>query len=524
MKRLLSYISLALTVTVLSCNKEALNKGPLNLYSDNNVWKDSALISRVVLQTYSGIHSVYDDAGNWLICDITDEAKSARSFLDCNLINSGQYSPSTNIYEDLWKDAYTNIRACNTVLLHLDEMPLSNGGKQQIKGEMLFIRALTYEDLFFTFGRFPIINKVLTLEDDLSVPRGTVADCVAFMVGDLDAAAALLPESYPASALGRATKYAALGLKCRLLLNQKDYGAAAAVAKEIIDKGPFSLFPDYGAMFYPENDDNKEVIFNKEYAGDQSGQVHALDQYDNSTYFTGFGSLVECPTQNLVDQYLMTDGKPWNQSGLFDPAHPYSNRDPRFHASIMYDGTNWMNTNMDMKLGSAINPSTYSTTHTGYMLRKFLNPAYAFYGNNTNYQNCIMMRLGEVYLNYAECQLKLNNPEEARTYINLLRKRVNMPDIAAGQLTWDAYVRERTVELAFEGQRWNDIRRWGTGAAMIGADINAVKIGETNGVRTYATVQLEKRYFDPKMYYFPIPQSELQKYPAGKVPEQNPGW
>jgi hypothetical protein len=172
MKRLLSYISLALTVTVLSCNKEALNKGPLNLYSDNNVWKDSALISRVVLQTYSGIHSVYDDAGNWLICDITDEAKSARSFLDCNLINSGQYSPSTNIYEDLWKDAYTNIRACNTVLLHLDEMPLSNGGKQQIKGEMLFIRALTYEDLFFTFGRFPIINKVLTLEDDLSVRRG----------------------------------------------------------------------------------------------------------------------------------------------------------------------------------------------------------------------------------------------------------------------------------------------------------------------------------------------------------------
>ncbi|HEY9256614.1 RagB/SusD family nutrient uptake outer membrane protein [Chitinophaga sp.] len=524
MKKLISYISLALTLGILSCNKDALNKGPLNLYSDNNVWTDSALISRAVLQTYSGIHSIYDDAGNWMPCDITDEAKSARSFLDCNKINSGQYSPSSGIYEDLWTNGYANIRACNTVLSHLDDMPLSNGGKQQIKGEMLFIRALTYLDIYFTFGRFPIVDKVLTLDDDLAIPRGTVEACVTFMLSDLNTAATLLPDKYPAASTGRATRFAALGMKCRLLLNQKDYTGAAAAAKEIMDKGPFSLFPDYAGMFYPENDDNEEVIFNKEYAGDQSNQVHALDTYDNSSYFTGFSSVVECPTQNLVDQYLMTDGKPWNQSDLFDPAHPYSNRDPRFQASIMYDGTNWMNTNMDMKLGSAINPSTFATSHTGYMLRKFLNPAYIFSGNNTNYQNCIMLRLAEIYLNYAECQLKLNNPEEARTYINRLRKRVNMPDIATGQLTWDLYVRERTIELAFEGQRWNDIRRWATGATMIGTDITAVKIGETNGARTYATVPLEKRYFDPKMYYFPIPQNILQRYPAGKVLEQNPGW
>ncbi|PSL46331.1 putative outer membrane starch-binding protein [Chitinophaga niastensis] len=524
MKRLICYISLSFTMVMGACNKDALNKGPLNLYSDNNVWKDSALISRVVLQAYSGIHCIYDDAGDWMPCDITDEAKTARSFLKCNLVNAGQYTASSGIYDGTWTGTYTNVRGCNTILSHLNDMPLSSSGKDQIKGEVLFLRALNYTDLYFTFGRFPIVDKVLSLSDELTAGRASDDSCVAFMLNDLNAAAALLPESYPAASLGRATKYAALGIKCRLLLNHKDYSGAAAVAKEIIDKGPYSLFPDYGGMFYPENDDNKEVIFNKEYAGDQSNQVHSLDVYDNSSYFTGFSSVVECPTQNLVDQYLMTDGKPWDKSGLFDPAHPYANRDPRFQASIMYDGTTWMKTLMDMKLGSAINPTTSGTTYTGYMLRKFLNPNYIFYGNNTNYQNCIMLRLAEIYLNYAECELKLGNAEGARPYINLLRERVNMPDIPAGQMTWDAYVRERTVELAFEGQRWNDIRRWGTGASMIGITINAVKINEQNGARTYTTVPLENRFFDPKMYYFPIPQDELQKYPAGKVPEQNPGW
>lgn len=524
MKKLISYISLVIMLAILSCNKDALNKGPLNLYSDNNIWKDSALISRVVLQTYTGMHAIYDDAGDWLPCDITDEAKSARPYLQAALVNTGQYSPSTGIYNGLWTGSYTNIRACNTILSHLDDMPLSTAGKQQIKGEVMFLRAQSCQDLYLTFGRFPIVDKVLSLADDLSIPRGSDEACMAFMLNDLTTAAASLPDRYPDESTGRATRFAALGMRCRLLLNQKDYTGAAAAAKEIIDHGGFSLFPDYGAMFYPENDDNNEVIFNKEYAGDQSGQTHSLDTYDNSSYFTGFSSVVECPTQNLVDQYLMTDGKAWNQSPLFDPAKPYTNRDPRFQASIMYDGTTWMNTNMDMKLGSVINPSTYSTTYTGYMLRKFLNPHYIFYGNNTNYQNCIMLRLAEIYLNYAECQLKLGNPEEARIYINLLRKRVNMPEIPAGKLSWDDYVRERTVELAFEGQRWNDIRRWGTGATMIGGTINAVKIGGINSVRTYATVPLEQRYFDPKMYYFPIPQSELEKYPAGKVLEQNPGW
>jgi hypothetical protein len=158
------------------------------------------------------------------------------------------------------------------------------------------------------------------------------------------------------------------------------------------------------------------------------------------------------------------------------------------------------------------------------MLRKFLNPTYQFYGNNTNYQNCIILRLAEIYLDYAECEIQLGNPEAGRPYVNLLRERVGMPDIPSGGLTWDTYVRERTVELAFEGERWEDIRRWGTGAQNIGAAIYGMGVTNVGGVHTYQRVFIQQRYFDPKVYLFPIPLAELTKYPAGQVLTQNPGW
>ena len=243
-------------------------------------------------------------------------------------------------------------------------------------------------------------------------------------------------------------------------------------------------------------------------------------------FFTGFSSLIDCPTQNMVDNYEMTNGKTTAESGSYDPQHPYANRDPRFYASILYDGASWIGNTMDMTKGSKYNPSSRPTP-TGYMLRKFLNPAYAFNeSSNINYQNCIMLRLAEIYLNYAEAEFKLGNVEQARIYVNKIRSRkgVEMPEIPAGQMTWDKYVRERTVELAFEGQRWDDIRRWEQGPQLIGADIKSMLVQQKDGARVYTVTSLEKRYFDARMYYFPIPKDELNKYPAGKVLEQNSGW
>lgn len=519
-----------------ACQKHFLDNAPLSQYSDANVWADSSLISRFVDNIYGNLISNYDFAGNGLLASITDESKvnNPASYLVANLINLGQYTSASNIYDAYWAGTgsfptgvYVNVRNCNLFLSHLPTMPLSPQTKQQLTGEVRFLRAYNYQFLYSLFGRFPIIDTVLGIGNSgLYAPRSSDDSCIAYILADYNSAAAVLPVQYTAPTdLGRATQGAALGMECRLLLNQKRYADAAAAAQAVMNLGVYQLFNDYEGMFYPQNDDNSEVIFNKEYGSDLSGQSNFMDLSENSTFFTGYYGAQDCPTQNLVDQYEMTDGLPYNQSPLYDPNHPYANRDPRLAASVLYDSSLWIGNVMDMTAGSFYNPIG-DETPTGYMLRKFLNPNYIFYGNNTNYQNCIILRLAEIYLDYAECELQLGNAEEARKYVNMLRERpsVNMPDIPTGQMTWDAYVRERTVELAFEGERFEDIRRWGTGPQMIGAAIYGMAVTNVGGIHQYQRVMVQQRYFDPKVYLFPIPLAELTKYPAGQVLEQNPGW
>lgn len=536
MKKFCFYICLPLVLLMAgACNKHFLDNAPLTQYSDANVWQDSSLISRFVDNIYGNIISNYDFVGwSGLLASITDESKLNQSYsLADNLVNTGQYTAASNLFDNYWagtsnpSGVYNNVRNCNLFLAHLSTMPLSTDTKTQLTAEVRFLRAYNYQFLYSLFGRFPIIDTVLGIGNSgLYAQRSSDDSCINYILADYDAAAAVLPLQYYASSdIGRATKGAALGMECRLLLNQKRYPDAAAKAQEVMNLGLYSLFPDYEGMFYPQNDDNSEVIFNKEFGGDLTGQTNSVDLYENCSFFTGFFGLQDCPTQNMVDQYEMTDGLPYNQSPLYDSSHPYVNRDPRLAASIIYDSSIWIGNVIDMTAGSMFNP-TADESSTGYMLRKFLNPNYIFYGNNTNYQNCIILRLAEIYLDYAECELMLGNAEEARTYVNLIRERpgVNMPDIPSGQMTWDAYVRERTVELAFEGERWEDIRRWGTGAQMIGATIYGMATTNVGNVHQYQRVLVQQRYFDPKMYLFPIPLAELTKYPAGQVLEQNPGW
>jgi len=534
--RLYIIISLVAALLGTACQKHFLDNAPLTQYSDANVWQDSALITRFLDNIYGNMISNYDFiAYSGMLASITDESKvnHTSSIYQDNLVNTGQYTAASNLFADYWAGqstptgVYVNVRNCNLFLSHLNTMPLSPATRARLAGEVHFLRAYNYQFLYSLFGRFPIIDTAYNMGDKgLYAQRASDDSCIAYILSDYNAAAAVLPvKYYTPTDIGRATKGAALAMQCRLLLNQKRYTDAAAAAKAVMDLNIYQLFPDYAGIFYPENDDNSEVIFNKEYGSDLTGQTNNVDLSENTSFFSGYFGLQDCPTQNMVDQYEMTDGLPYDQSPLYDPARPYANRDPRFAASVLYDSSLWIGNIMDMTSGSFYNP-TADATPTGYMLRKFLNPNYIFYGNNTNYQNCVIMRLAEIYLDYAECQLKLGNAEEARTYVNLLRQRpgVNMPPVAAGQMTWDAYVRERTVELAFEGERFADIRRWGQGPQLIGAAIYGMKVTNSGNKHQYQRVLVQQRFFDPKMYLFPIPLQELTKYPAGQVLQQNPGW
>lgn len=516
-----------LSVFGASCSDNILDRGPLDKYSEQNVWKDSTLINLYLGNIYAGMLTTYDEGGSFLMACLTDEAESARTFHTSQQVNLGQYNPSNNIYSEYWTTCYQQARKCNMLLERLPGAAISEGLKQRMTGEARLLRALAYMQLYDRFGRFPIISKVMTLDDETTVPRAKEEDCVKFILTDFDEAAKLLPLSYNAANLGRATSWAALALKSRFLLNQRRDAEAAEAALAVINSKQYDLFPDFMTLFNPENDNNKEIIFDKQYASGISGQSHSLDTYETSTFFTGFASGITCPTQNLVDAFEMKDGLAWDKSPLYSAAKPYDNRDPRFYATVMYDGCQWMGEKVDMKKGSKFNRASGSgSSPTNYFLRKFLNPKYDHKNTNgnANFQNCAIIRLAEVYLIYAEAKWNLGATEDARTYVNKLRTRAGMPNIAAADFTFAKLQNERFVELAMEGQRWFDIRRWKAGPAKLGGVITGMDIVDGPGGRVYNRINVETRVFAEKMYLFPVPLSEINRYPAGTPLDQNPLW
>jgi hypothetical protein len=270
-----------------------------------------------------------------------------------------------------------------------------------------------------------------------------------------------------------------------------------------------------------------EVIFDHQYKADF--QAYHVHHYNLPWGLVPPGpSGLNQPTQNIVNEYEMKNGKFISEAGSgFDPDKPYDNRDPRFYASILYDGSTWLGKKLDLKLGSEYNP-TFATLATGYALRKMEEPAFDPLNTSKSYgggQNYILFRYAEILLNFAEAAFKLGKTEEARSYINQVRLRpsVNMPEIPAGALTMEKIMHERNVELAFEGTRLWDIRRWKMGPQYLGLALKGISITQTGSEpRHYTETTVVQRSFTDRLYLFPIYQAEVEKNPA--LLPNNPGW
>ncbi len=509
-----------------ACKKDILNSEPLTSYSDASLWKDSSLVKLYLTYIYSTVPSQFDVPTSLLAC-ITDEACNNRSFESANTINQAQFNAG-NIasYYNNWTTYYKAIRQCNSFLENINNVPQSLTLQKRMAGEVHFLRALYYHHLHNYYGNFPIITSSLGLDDPrVFTPKATDDNCINFISAECDSAIALLPVKYTGADIGRATQGAALALKCRVHLYAGHWQQASDAAAQVMALGIYALFPDYQGMFLPANEENKEVIFDKQYVADPTGQSNSYDLFNAPPNLTLFATGVVDPTQSLVDLYEMTDGTAFDWNNPVHAAHPYLNRDPRMNASIMHDSTVWQGKIADMKPGSVWSPLSRPSV-TGYYLVKMMNPNYDYLsstvsGNN----NFILFRYAELLLNYAEAQFMLGNTEVARTYVNMIRARptVNMPPISAANFTFNSYVHERRVELAFEGLRLWDINRWKQGPQLRGGPIYGVSITGTTP-RTYSKVQVETRVFlDPKMYLFPIPQAEIDKYPGGAL-TQSAGW
>lgn len=619
MKRLIIYGFLASGLLFTACNQDFLNTKPLDQVSSEDVWKDGALSEAFVTDIYNGLGNGGLD--EQMLASLSDEAVFTHPGRGIKVVNEGTLNPDnlgwvSGTYE--WGSMYSRIRACNLALESLvhatfDDPELND----RLRGEAHFMRAYFYHQLLRYYGGVPIIDSAYGLNDNYNVARNTFEECVNFIVEDCDSAVALLDGK--SMEKGRSSKAAALALKSRILLyaasdlhdiptakskssliagyghpeylgytqgdRMERWQKAKAAAKAVLDLPGFGykldltapVSADEGTKNYisismgggSESSDAdpaaaSELIFarffnsNKDEGGEYVGRNNGPNGYHNWAGNTPIGE--------LVDDYEMADGSEFSWDNPADAAHPYDNRDPRFYATVLYDGADWKP--RDIVSGNVDPANQIQTGHyegnngstiagldtresaiedwngswTGYYVRKFTDPdPNVVEQTGKQYIPWPFFRYTEALFNYAESCIHLGEENEARIWLNKVRFRAGMPAItSSGSALRDEYRNERRIEMAYEEQRYHDARRWMIAPQTFGRLPEFIKIrGELKPGKsapdpyrhdesiynyTYTPVKdkaLENRRWDDKMYFRPFSRSEVNRNNELK---QNPGY
>lgn len=545
-----------LTSNILfSCSK-ALDKAPLDSYTDQSVWSDLKLAEAFANNIYNVLPTCTYNWSNsinrsFLLSSAVDEAYNKFDYAGVrSVITKGILSPDNAGDFDIWAKNYYHIQNANLFLSKIDDIPGDETYRNRIKGEVIFLRAFAYFQLASDYGGVPLIREPFDLNSNFVVPRSSYDECISFIVQELDQAAGLLPGNASGSTIGRITEPMALALKSRVLLyaasaqwnptnDAAKWEAASAASKAVIDMNRFQLHTgNYTEIFTTFNTELIGVrLSNKQY------NWSAFDGIEMMSYPSGFhGWAAFAPTQNLVDAFGMANGKLTSDplSG-YNPQQPYLNRDPRFYANIVYDGrplgnpayvtyrvnsSNPTGTEAEFYEGGMDSPQgidTWNNSETRYTFRKYMDTTYDFNVTTQTNKFWILSRLAEIYLNYAEAEFHLGREANARQYLDLVRSRagITTPVTESGAALEARIRNERQVELCFEGHRYYDIRRWKIAEETQNVNIGQVIINRAvNGSKTYQYKTLEQRFFQPGNYLLPIPATEIQRTGL----PQNPGY
>ncbi|MDR6941640.1 RagB/SusD family nutrient uptake outer membrane protein [Mucilaginibacter pocheonensis] len=557
------YFVIGSMLSMTACKKDFLNVKPTDRIATSAIESDTAVYEAFVTNRYIGerLQDKEGDGSNpgfgrgfeysmW--SSLTDE--SIYNNDDATwLVQRGQLAPENlGGAGVLWGRSYRSIRECNYALSILPKMPLSPAHKTRIEGELKFIRAFRYQDIIRNYGGAVLVgDKVTNLTDNLQDPalfkRASIKESIDYAVAQLDDAASKLPLNNDGTwLLGRATKGAALALKSRLLLyaasplyNAGTWANAVTAAQAVIGLNIYGIYTGGYNNLFLINQTN-ETIFARLYTKN-ANHTH-LEIANGPNGYGGWAG--NTPLQNLVDDYEMDNGKPiTDPTSGYDPTHPYTNRDPRFAATVLYNGATYRGQTIDAFIpggkDSKDGPDNWNTTKTGYYLKKFMNDAYPLQNpwGNAGFQPWIYFRYAEILLNFAEAANEAYGPDavpagstlSARTAINMIRSRpgINMPALATGlsqSQMRDAVRYERRVELAFEEHRFYDVRRWKIADVTENKPAGGVIITKNaNGSFIYTPkVALDGRSFAPKHYWLPIPRAEIQA--SGGQLQQNAGY
>lgn len=513
--KILSFI-IIYCILIYGCDNSYLNVDPHDRYTQNNFWQSSQAANAALTGCYAVLR--YSGVYGGTATPLWEETASPNAYNysnsdGWNSIAEGLQSSTTGgIISSRWANCYEGIGRCNYFLANVDRVTsIDEATRTRMKGEAYFLRALFYFLLENYWGDVPLILDPPDPSTQSNLPRTSRQQIIEQILKDLDSATLVLPLKYGSSDLGRVTKGAAMALKARVLLfeasplfntnNDKNkWKLAADAAKAVIDissSAGYGLYPDYRSLFLPENENNKEVIFDVQFIYPQEGNSFDLicGQYNSNA-----------PLLDLVQSYEMKNGLPISDpSSGYRPDSPYLNRDPRLYATIVYPGEVWVSGSNKVTVTSSWFPIT------GYAMQKL-----SVYNSATkppvkasdikdgqSYINYIVIRYADVLLMYAEAQNEFIGPDPSvYAAVNQIRARVGMPNVAPG-LTQDSMRQvirhERRIEFAGEGLYYNDIRRWKIAELVMNSPIY-----------TWKHTLIETRRFNPNRdYWWPIPQTQL---------------
>lgn len=549
--------------TAVSC-EDVLNTEAKDAFAEDLIYSDPSQVEKLVFTAYNSTESWSLNKFQWWsrrfnIEGASFEAKFNFQDRDLFAIRGTGWTPSNvGVLAEKWKNYWDYVRLTNEFLDRIDvskAMQVDPGKVEILKAEMKFLRANLYTKLLKYYGGVPIMEHALGLNDDFNLVRDSYEDCVNFIVKDLDEAAAVLPETRPASEFGRATKLSALAVKSRTLLyaasklhdpatapsndplyvytKQSKWQDAADAAKAVIDLvdardlTSVSDAKDYQDLFLHPNDD---ILFARPYGStyyDFGTDANSLpDQCMSPNGYGGWG--MSSPTYNFTLQFNMADGSLTDGAGsTFDPSDPNTGREMRYYADLLYNGAQFRGRDVQYYLSEDVNTypngldspkglgNAQHSSKTGYNIRKFQDESVEVSGGISADRPYVLYRLAEIYLNYAEAEYHLGHEDVARQFVNKVSERALQPDItASGADLLEAIKRERRVELCFEGHNFFDERRW-MEVDHLGFDIKGLEwTKKADGSLTFDEYTVVTRPWWDKEYYLPIPSSEVEKAPA----------
>jgi starch-binding outer membrane protein, SusD/RagB family len=582
------YLVLISSILILaSCNKNVFDKGDLTGVESTNVWNDESTANLYINKTYdlvmpvwpTGIHNTSDETNN------TGSTAILYGTLTSNDV--------ADIYAAAGSGVYSWVRRTNIALEGVESGSLSADVKYKLKAQNYFLRAYMYFNLVKLYGGVPLVLHVQdVVKEDLNVPRTSTSACIDSIVKDLDSCM-LLPGKWDGSTgnwstadRGRITRGAAAALKAKVLLfwaspqfNPSNDAArweraykASSEAYAMLTNDGYALYPTFANIFLDETTTNKEVIMLRTY--DLLNKTNTIENVTRPISESAAGGGSNQPTLNLVKAFPMKNGlMPFNSDGTvnaasgYDPVYYWKNRDPRFDATVAYNGVVWA---LSGKAGrkqwiyTGVSEDAAKPSSTGFYNRKMPNPAVlaanAAIGNGTDW---IEMRLAEVVLTLAECANATNRMTEAQNMVILIRKRAGITagtnnmygistTITQAQM-FDLIMNERRVEFAFEGKRYDDLRRTKLWTSLNGTVRYALKIAiktpytvaileakDANGVTlrdkldlsgvdytnyfTTSEISLDTQFpinFLTNYYFYGMPLSALQ---SNTAIQQTSGW